>query len=324
LGLGIDVPDIRVVLHIEMPATITDYAQQSGRAGRDGSRSEAMVLQIQAEGTAKRIRPLVAQAAAMESYVSGRVCRRVVLDSMMDGREDRDGCEDGEELCDVCQRRSEEVDLEELDISEDGEEVGMRERELAVQEARRQAISRAAEGQEEFQLFQRRLEQRLLDGCIFCLAGSGAEDRGHSGLRCPRALGMGGKVCESFQAAGKMERFLRRWGVVERFGCCIGCFVPQELCEAWEEDGVRGGWQKRSGAKCQYEGIVVSTIAFVWTSLPNESNSLYRRFGFQEAEGWSEEERTEQVWRWMGRRVDWAGLKASNICRVFMEMAEDN
>lgn len=37
-GLGIDVPDIRVVLHIEMPFEMADYAQQSGRAGRDGLR----------------------------------------------------------------------------------------------------------------------------------------------------------------------------------------------------------------------------------------------------------------------------------------------
>jgi superfamily II DNA helicase RecQ len=33
LGLGIDVPDIRVVILVDMPATLKDYAQQSGRAG---------------------------------------------------------------------------------------------------------------------------------------------------------------------------------------------------------------------------------------------------------------------------------------------------
>ena len=46
LGLGIDVPDIRVVMHVEMPFTMADYAQQSERSGRDGQRSEATVVGV--------------------------------------------------------------------------------------------------------------------------------------------------------------------------------------------------------------------------------------------------------------------------------------
>ena len=40
LGLGIDVPDIQVVVHIGKPYSLVEYAQQSGRAERDGQRSE--------------------------------------------------------------------------------------------------------------------------------------------------------------------------------------------------------------------------------------------------------------------------------------------
>lgn len=46
LGLGIDVPDIRVVVYVEMPRTVADYAQQRRRAGRDGQRSEAIVIRL--------------------------------------------------------------------------------------------------------------------------------------------------------------------------------------------------------------------------------------------------------------------------------------
>lgn len=36
LGLGIDIPDIRLIVHLEMPRRISDYGQQSRHAGRDG------------------------------------------------------------------------------------------------------------------------------------------------------------------------------------------------------------------------------------------------------------------------------------------------
>ena len=44
LGLGIDAPNIRVVIHMGIRARMTDYAQESGRAGRDGQKSEAIIL----------------------------------------------------------------------------------------------------------------------------------------------------------------------------------------------------------------------------------------------------------------------------------------
>ncbi len=120
-GMGIDKPDVRLIVHYDLPKTLEGYYQETGRAGRDGLPSEC-VLFFSAGDRAKFTRfideiedPAERERAhqqldQMIAYCEARTCRRAFVLQYFGESYDKTDCGG----CDVCLVEREAFDATEI------------------------------------------------------------------------------------------------------------------------------------------------------------------------------------------------------------------
>lgn len=114
-GMGINKPNIRFIVHYDLPQNIESYYQQIGRAGRDGLNAHCLLLF--GYGDISKIRYFIDQKGdqeqrnarihldAMVAFAESELCRRIPLLNYFGEKYAEQDCR----MCDNCQNNNDEV-----------------------------------------------------------------------------------------------------------------------------------------------------------------------------------------------------------------------
>lgn len=85
LRIGFDYLFVRWIIHVDYPQEMTDFSQESGQAGRDGSKASSIVL-LGAGWKRQSGGHLSLAREAMQVYLSQEHCSRGVMSQFLDAQ----------------------------------------------------------------------------------------------------------------------------------------------------------------------------------------------------------------------------------------------
>ena len=314
LGMGVDIPDIRCIIHIGFPRSSLDYAQESGRAGRDHLPSEAIIIQpkgfdeVPAWFDQKTDREQAGLALVRQYMFGDHPCRRVLLDGYLDGEIDgytRQQCGDQDRQFGIKEQRCDRCNPD-WAVAESVIEGSHEDRDAEMQEVEPGRPSSPFEYEVPIEAQHRYHQQQMVQTAITAAVRSGkarqlsdeeflsheAREWSNKCWLCTQA-GADDVYHDLWACRHEQSAECKRWVRAIRdpiqyeagLYCCYSCGLPQSICSGWQ------GTQQ-----CRYRQFLYPMMAMLihWES-PGRDGIGYR---------------------WWSQRMRGAGVREGNLDAV--------
>ena len=299
LGSGIDVAGIRHVVHLGRPQEIIDFAQESGRGGRQGEKVRSTIVLSRSEfnwlkaPSTKRFDP---RKEAMRHYIVTTGCRRLTLGGFLDVQ--ASSCDELKaEPCDNCSARKAET---ESAGDQRTPAIGQRPAALRATFKEEAYYAKGVELREAKVKGEAERMQRvegalrdMADQCPACWLMDPHREHYHAAEGC----------IELRRLLKRSYRDLRRQINYAENSCCFGCSLPGDWCQSYQDR-----------LKCASPDLAFPTAltAWLWTETRDVVHTAAKRdFGA-----------IDEYVEWLARSRRMYGTHSTNVMAVVEAVVE--